>query len=190
MSDPSLLTQVTIQPNMHSSSSSSLAVQKSSKSLITPEMQGKLTQIIWVMLIVILIAVVFLFLWHRNNRNSIRILARNQAQFATREQVSSIVTESLEEYHRRTLAVRQSQPIPSVPNAEDYNSDASDYDDPSDDDDEDEMTIDEEDEEDDEEDPNGEDPNGEDSEEDQPPQLDQATQETQETEETDSDGYS
>jgi hypothetical protein len=89
MSDPTLLTTVTAE-----------APAAPKESFLT-RIAGKTSSLLWLLVVGLVVAVVFLYMWRRGDRLALLATRRNQMNLVSMDQCSSLIEESILEYDRQ-----------------------------------------------------------------------------------------
>ena len=107
MSDPTVMTTLTIPD--------------APKPSLMSKLGSKMSQLLWLLIVVIIIAVVFLFMWRRGDREALKLLARRQMKFVQIDDCTALISESIRTYHDSQAAVRPpSSPLDKVPNQQPF----------------------------------------------------------------------
>ena len=106
MSDPTLLTTVTAE-----------APAMPKESLLT-RLTSKTSSLLWLLVVGLVVAVVFLYMWRRGDRLALLATRRNQMNLVSMDQCSSLIEESILEYDRqRNQMVAQPDVTTTKPDA-------------------------------------------------------------------------
>lgn len=89
MSDPTLLTTVTAE-----------APAAPKESFLT-RITSKTSSLLWLLVVGLVVAVVFLYMWRRGDRLALLATRRNQMNLISMDQCSSLIEESILEYDRQ-----------------------------------------------------------------------------------------
>ncbi len=88
MSDPTILTTVTAEAT------------SASKHSILSRLTSKMPSLLWVLVVGLIMAVIFLYMWHRGDRLALLQIKRAQMQCVRAQDCASMIEESITEYDR------------------------------------------------------------------------------------------
>jgi hypothetical protein len=118
MSDPTLLTTVTADTCARSAEP------------LASQLVGKVPQFMWLIILLLGVAIVFLYLWRRGDRLALVNLRRAQSECIRAEDCAAMVAESIEEYDRqRNRLVTDAQITTRMADPLDQDNDQDDQDD-------------------------------------------------------------
>ena len=110
MSDPTILTSVTAEAPATPS--------------ILSRISGKSSSILWILVVALIVAVIFLYMWRRGDRMALLQIKRNQMQCVRVQDCAAMIEESISTYDRirqttQVTQITETQPDPIPEQEED-----------------------------------------------------------------------